>query len=78
MECHVWREGEIVDVGRHNDTVMALAHAVDQFSIPDGQTPVLFSTVESSEWIGRKGKYNKQKRSSGIGGRIARMGRRRR
>ena len=67
-----------MDVGRHNDTVMALAHAVDQFSIPDGQSPMVFSTVEGSEWIGTKGNYNKSRKNRGIGGRIARMGRRRR
>jgi phage terminase large subunit-like protein len=32
LETHVWKAGEIVDLGRHNDCVMALAHAVDKFS----------------------------------------------
>lgn len=31
LEAHVWKKGEIVDVGKHNDTVMAFAHAIDQF-----------------------------------------------
>tara|TARA_Y100001938_G_scaffold113730_1_gene156231 strand:- start:1286 stop:2815 length:1530 start_codon:yes stop_codon:yes gene_type:complete len=31
LEAHVWKNGEIVDVGKHNDTVMAFAHAIDQF-----------------------------------------------
>ena len=78
LECHVWKEGDIVDVGRHNDTVMALAHAVDQFSIPEGKSPMVFTTVEGSDWIGKKGNFNKYKTNRGIGGRIARMGRRRR
>lgn len=31
LENHVWKNGDIVDVGKHNDTVMAFAHAIDQF-----------------------------------------------
>ena len=31
LENHVWKNGDIIDVGKHNDTVMALAHAIDQF-----------------------------------------------
>ena len=30
LESHVWKDGDITDKGKHNDTVMALAHAVDQ------------------------------------------------
>lgn len=40
LDAHVWKNGEIVDVGRHNDVVMALAHAVDQFYSWDGTTPI--------------------------------------
>ena len=32
LESHAWKNGDIIDKGRHNDTVMALAHAVDCFS----------------------------------------------
>ena len=31
LENHVWKNGDIIDVGKHNDTVMAFAHAIDQF-----------------------------------------------
>tara|TARA_R110002051_G_scaffold73103_1_gene132482 strand:+ start:822 stop:2312 length:1491 start_codon:yes stop_codon:yes gene_type:complete len=33
LDCHAWKEGEIIDVGRHNDCVMAFAHAIDQFTV---------------------------------------------
>ena len=37
LECHVWKGGDIVDLGKHNDTTMALAHAVDCFSHREGE-----------------------------------------
>lgn len=31
LESHAWKDGDIVDLGKHNDMVMAFAHAIDQF-----------------------------------------------
>ena len=65
LECHVWKGGEIVDVGRHNDTTMALAHAIDQFGSLIPGTPVFTGSVQKGDWLGgtqrpsqnRPGKY---------------------
>ena len=51
LDHHVWKEGEITDVGRHNDTVMALAHAVDQFYSWESSAPMASSKVEASKWL---------------------------
>ena len=49
LESHAWREGEIQDLGRHNDCAMALAHALDQFSYKSPDYPVVMGTMKKSE-----------------------------
>ena len=49
LENHVWKNGEIVDVGKHNDTVMALAHAIDQFK-PKGSSGMPMVTGITGGW----------------------------
>ena len=54
LENHVWKAGDITDIGRHNDTVMALAHAIDQFSFKDLSAPMVTGTTTMSKWKGEK------------------------
>ena len=62
LESHVWKKGEIVDVGKHNDTVMALAHAIDQFKPKnDGFTPMASKATTMGSW-GKKNKIAKKTR----------------
>ena len=70
LETHAWKEGLIVDLGKHNDCVMALAHAIDQFSMPDQTVPVVMSALSSGEWTGGE-KRKPSKSGSGLGGRAA-------
>ena len=56
LDAHVWRNGLIEDVGKHNDCVMALAHALDQLSTTGGNAPpVAVGTVSGSAWTTKKG-----------------------
>tara|TARA_R100001463_G_scaffold30495_13_gene69293 strand:+ start:2125 stop:3624 length:1500 start_codon:yes stop_codon:yes gene_type:complete len=63
LESHAWKNGDIIDKGKHNDTVMAFAHAIDQFktgfnaglAMTTGQTDI-------SKW--NTAKINKNKRVS--------------
>ncbi len=66
LENHVWKNGDIVDVGKHNDTVMALAHAIDQFKPKTGGGMVMATGV-SNKWVKTKTK-NKTRRGKGRGG----------
>ena len=50
LEAHAWKNGDIVDKGKHNDTVMALAHAVDQFKNVTGDIPMMGSSVDMNKW----------------------------
>ena len=51
LECHVWKGGDIVDLGKHNDTTMALAHAIDCFAHREGvAAPVAVGKAKSSGW----------------------------
>jgi hypothetical protein len=51
LDNHVWKGGEIVDVGKHNDCVMALAHAIDQFNdITAPPAPVVTGTASMDSW----------------------------
>ena len=51
LEAHVWKNGEIVDVGKHNDTVMAFAHAIDQFKPKStGYAPMATKTTSMGGW----------------------------
>lgn len=56
LENHVWKGGDIIDVGKHNDTVMALAHAIDQFK-PKTNAALPMAT-------GITGGWNKSKNNS--------------
>ena len=62
LETHVWKDGIIVDRGVHNDTVMALAHAVDQFSFGSSGKglAVAGASVDMSGW----GKNSQKNRKS--------------
>ena len=42
----------IVDLGRHNDTVMAFAHAIDQFTYRTPDMPVIKKTMKGGDWLG--------------------------
>ena len=76
LETHAWKEGLIVDLGRHNDCVMALAHAIDQFTYKAASMPVQFGTLTPGHWMGGK-KGIQRKRDSGVGGKVLRKGWRR-
>jgi hypothetical protein len=58
LESHVWKNGDIVDKGKHNDTVMALAHAIDQIkTATNGGLAVVGGTLDASQWTtGKKSK----------------------
>jgi len=71
LESHVWKNGIIVDKGRHNDTVMALAHAIDLFNLQSsGGMPAAGAAVSMKGW-GKAEKGNKSphiRRNSGDSG----------
>ena len=51
LESHTWKSGVIVDKGKHNDTVMALAHAIDQYkTTQNAPLPVASASVNMSNW----------------------------
>ena len=54
FDSHVWKGGEIEDVGKHNDTVMAFAHAIDQFDSLKGAQVTFASSIAKGEWMGGK------------------------
>lgn len=61
LDHHVWKQGDIADVGRHNDCVMALAHAVDQFYTWDSSMPIATAKIEGSKWLRPDGKEKKSR-----------------
>lgn len=62
LEAHVWKGGEIVDVGKHNDTVMALAHAIDQFKPKTADyMPMAKGTTSMGSWGRRDGEKTKRR-----------------
>lgn len=71
LETHVWKGGDIVDLGKHNDTTMALAHAIDCFA-HRGSTamPVAMGKAEGSTWTGSGGAKPKGRPT---GGRFVRL-----
>jgi hypothetical protein len=71
LESHAWKNGEIQDLGRHNDCVMALAHAVDQFSYKQPNFPAIFRTMKKGEWTGGEYKINRRQQQW-FGGRVIR------
>lgn len=51
LESHAWKDGDIVDKGKHNDTVMALAHAIDQIkSSTSGGLAMTTGALDASQW----------------------------
>jgi phenylpyruvate tautomerase PptA (4-oxalocrotonate tautomerase family) len=78
LESHAWKNGDIVDTGKHNDLVMALAHAVDQFSGAEMSVPVVMKSMQKSGWnVGGKPKRvqrGNRRNGSGLGGKV--LGRR--
>ena len=55
LDTHVWKGGEIVDVGKHNDTVMALAHAIDRFTMTgESPMPMVSATTTTESWRGNQ------------------------
>lgn len=52
FDAHIWKAGEIHDVGKHNDTVMAFAHALDQFDSLVGENVAFASSISKGEWLG--------------------------
>ncbi len=70
LESHAWKEGEIVDTGRHNDLVMALAHAIDQFSSGISDVPVVMGSMGRGEWSGGRAANRGRRRGSGLGGKV--------
>jgi hypothetical protein len=69
LKTHAWRDGLIVDLGRHNDTVMAFAHAIDQFTYKNQDVPVVMGTMKGGQWLGGTTRGLNRERS-GIGGRV--------
>lgn len=50
LETHAWDGGLIVDKGKHNDIVMALAHAIDQFQSKAGNDAPMVGASASLRW----------------------------
>lgn len=53
LDTHVWKDGEIIDVGKHNDCVMAMAHAIDQFYSFSGATAVGTAKFDGTSFKGK-------------------------
>ena len=70
LESHAWKAGEIIDTGKHNDLVMALAHAIDQFSSNLNDVPVVMGSMNRGEWQGGTSGKKRVGRYSGLGGRV--------
>lgn len=69
LESHVWKNGNILDKGRHNDIVMALAHAIDLFNLQSkGGMPAAGAAVSMKGW-GKDEKHQKSSRVSRNSGR---------
>ena len=69
FKTHAWRDGFIVDLGRHNDTVMAFAHAIDQFTYRIPDMPVVMKTMTGGEWMGGATK-GLPRQKSGMAGKV--------
>jgi hypothetical protein len=70
LETHAWRDGIIVDLGRHNDTVMAFAHAIDQFTYRTPDMPVVMKTMKGGDWLGGDTQMQRISKHEGLGGKI--------
>jgi hypothetical protein len=67
LETHVWNDGIIVDKGKHNDTTMALAHAIDFFRNKTGDLPMLGGKADMTSWTDGQKKTSSTKRSGKSG-----------
>jgi hypothetical protein len=66
LESHAWDGGFIVDKGKHNDIVMALAHAIDQFgAVTFTDLPVASKAVSMDSWKGKSPPKRTNRKSSG-------------
>ena len=75
LENHVWKNGEIIDVGKHNDTVMALAHPIDQFKPKHTDfMPMVSGTTSMGGWSKDK-KVTKTRRGKPTTGKYIRFNR---
>ena len=70
LESHAWREGNIVDLGQHNDCAMAFAHAIDQFTYKAPEMPSILKAMNPGEWQG--GTFSINRNDSSLGGRYIR------
>jgi hypothetical protein len=71
LESHVWKNGNILDKGKHNDIVMALAHAIDLFNLQSkGGMPAAGAAVSMKGW----GKDEKRQKSSRVSRNSGRTG----
>lgn len=61
LEAHAWKNGDIVDLGKHNDMVMAFAHAIDQFIRPDKPNSFAVGQVNMTGWKTAKPQKNIRK-----------------
>lgn len=61
LEAHAWKGGDIVDLGKHNDIVMAFAHAIDQFVKPVTTGTFAVGQVNMTGWNTEKPKANVRK-----------------
>lgn len=55
LESHAWENGFITDKGRHNDCVMAFAHACDMLIDTGGEMPMFMGSADTGAWS-KKGK----------------------
>tara|TARA_Y100001938_G_scaffold65818_1_gene91393 strand:+ start:4170 stop:5675 length:1506 start_codon:yes stop_codon:yes gene_type:complete len=73
LETHAWDGGTIVDKGKHNDTVMAFAHALDQFRTKAANNmPIAAKGVSVESW-NKRGKP-KRRDSNPTSGKYVRWG----
>lgn len=72
LETHTWEGGVIVDKGKHNDVVMAFAHAIDQFKTKSDGTKAVAARGASVESWNKRAKP--KRRSKATNGRYVRWG----
>ena len=57
-------------MGRHNDTVMAFAHAIDQFTYRTPDMPVIMKTMKGGDWMGGEIQMQRKGAHKGLGGKV--------
>ena len=65
LETHVWDNGIITDKGKHNDCVMALAHAIDQYGSSNENPKAIATSAVSLDSLKYGEPPKKVSRSSG-------------